>query len=254
MRFACVALCLLGAAPAYARRRVTTFEPTDLSEQEPGKLELDLQTGATWHDGSPAHRISAPDFELNLGLMRQVELDLDGAFFVPVGAPGALHADDLWTSLKVGIATIRDQEEPTQRLSVGMQLGPRLPFQQDSRGLGYSALFLAGYTRRGSTVAVNAGFTAETEDRSVARHAMHADLGLDLNMALNGKQTWALLGELGGSMFVTRDPHDVHATVGVQSSAWAFADLSLVAYGGPLAGTDRAAILLGFNPHFRVWR
>jgi len=71
-------LVLFVAAPALARPHVRRhFEPTDLELEEPGTTELDLEIGHM--RGQDAARVITPDFEVDLGLAKWLEIDVDGA-------------------------------------------------------------------------------------------------------------------------------------------------------------------------------
>src|SRR5262245_54134282 len=71
-----VALVLLAAATARAAPVRRVFEPSDMEFEEPGMAELDMEFGLV--RGETAYRVSAPDFELDLGLTPNVEFDVDG--------------------------------------------------------------------------------------------------------------------------------------------------------------------------------
>jgi hypothetical protein len=91
------------AARAHAAAR-PRFEPTDLEWEETGIAELDLQFGPV--RGQGPWRIVVPDFELDLGLLPWLEIDLDGAYAVegPDNGPFSLdHSapDALWPSVKL---------------------------------------------------------------------------------------------------------------------------------------------------------
>src|SRR4051794_40778772 len=145
---------LLAAAPLAARgasrRSRPLFEPTDLELEDPGTVEVDLQLGYVQSSG-PA-RLVIPDLELDIGLARSLELDVDasyavirpdrGQFALDQGAP-----DSLWAALKIGLLSVDGADGG---LALGLQLGPKLPVAPGSHGVGGEALALLGL-RRGDT-------------------------------------------------------------------------------------------------------
>src|SRR5436190_20858536 len=77
---------------AHAARHVRPiFEPTDLELEDPGTMEADLQLGFV--RGKDAGRVVIPDVELDLGLTRVVELDLDGAYAIEGPQSGSFSFD-----------------------------------------------------------------------------------------------------------------------------------------------------------------
>src|SRR5262245_30200311 len=98
MRLIACAILLAGVT-AWARKR-PRFEPTDLDLENSGVLELDMQFGAV--RGQDVGRVVVPDFEIDLGILSFIELDIDGAFAVEA-SPGGPLFDPLWTSVKVGL-------------------------------------------------------------------------------------------------------------------------------------------------------
>lgn len=102
LRWALAAL-LVGAGGAEASNRRPRFEPTDLSLASAGELSADLELGLT-SDPTGLTAVT-PDFELNLGLSEDAELDVDGAVTLKDwGAAGpSVVPDNLWVSLKWGL-------------------------------------------------------------------------------------------------------------------------------------------------------
>ena len=62
------------------------FEPTDLEWEETGVFEVDLEFGAIRSPGP--WRFVIPDFELDFGILHNVELDLDGGYAIEGPAAG----------------------------------------------------------------------------------------------------------------------------------------------------------------------
>src|SRR5438552_2278800 len=85
---------------AQARRGVRPlFEPTDLELEDPGVSEVDLQVGVI--RGQGPWRLVVPDFEIDLGILRNLELDVDGAYALEAPGPGSFKfenaaPDNLW--------------------------------------------------------------------------------------------------------------------------------------------------------------
>ena len=130
MRAAKAALLFIIIIPALAHaNRHPQFEPTDLELEDPGTMELDLQFGFV--KGTDAHRLVLPDFEFDLGLLENLELDVDGTYSIagqPDGKPIFLdHSapDNLWVSAKVGLYDGRDDAK--HAWAFGLQVGPKLP-------------------------------------------------------------------------------------------------------------------------------
>ena len=80
-----------------------------------------MQTGFV--RGNEAGRLVIPDIELDIGLARNLEVDLDGAYAIEgrKGSFGLDHAapDSLWVSLKTGVEL--------WDVGLGLQLGPKFP-------------------------------------------------------------------------------------------------------------------------------
>lgn len=69
--------CLAMNVEARSVRRM--FEPTDLEWEAPGESEMDVQLGLI--RGPDSYRLTVPDFEVDVGLTRQIELDFgEGSF------------------------------------------------------------------------------------------------------------------------------------------------------------------------------
>src|SRR5450432_1158248 len=81
------------ARPAQARRGVRPlFEPTDLELEDPAVVEVDLQAGLVRSQGP--WRLVVPDLELDVGLLRWLEFDLDAAYALNESPPGSFKFDD----------------------------------------------------------------------------------------------------------------------------------------------------------------
>jgi hypothetical protein len=251
------ALALTAFLPATARARAIRplFEPTDLELEDPGVTEIDLQIGAVRSQGP--WRAVLPDFELDLGLLPYLELDLDGAYAIEGPSTGPFsfdHAapDSLWPSIKLGLYDRHDQE--THRgFAIGVQAGPKLPTAAGAHGVGAEGLLLFG----GSTPVVRAvlnlgGFVDPAVDATSDR-PVGIETGLDLELHVDPRDRFYLTGELSSVHFLSSDPDQLLVTAGFSWSATQALDLSLVGLWGFLAGSDRYGLLLGVSPKLRLF-
>jgi hypothetical protein len=199
-------------------------------------------------------RIVVPDFELDLGLLPWLELDLDGAYAVegPQTGPFSLdHAapDSLWPCAKVGLYGFHD-DDTKSGAGLGLQVGPKLP-TGPQRGLGVEALVLLGGVRGAVTAALNFGAFLDPAPDAVSRRPRGLEVGIDLELAPN--DLISLTGELAAVHFTSTDPDQLQASVGAVWAANANLDLSLTGLLGTLSGGDRYGILLGVSPKVRLF-
>lgn len=242
-------------ARAAGRRVRPLFEPTDLELEEAGTVEADLQTG--WVRGSDADRLVIPDLEIDLGLLPNLEIDLDGAYAIagPDGGGWGLdHAapDSLWAALKLGIASV-DWPDQAAGVGLGVQIGPKFPVAPGTHGLGFEAVLLAGARRGRWHVALNLGGFADPGAEGGGERPRGLEAGLDFDLDLDAAGIWSLTGELGGVAFVSSDPHQLVATAGIAWSVRPDLDLSLTGLWGFLDGGDRAGLILGLSPKISLW-
>lgn len=229
------------------------FEPTDLELEDPGVTELDVQVGPTRGNRDTGNRLLVPDFEFDLGLLSNVELDLDGAFSINrYDRPTrSVSGDPLWPAMKLGLYDSRDDSSP-RAVAVGLQLGPRIA-TIGARGVGYEALGLAGFTDHGRQVVLNAGGIIDPGDQITRGQAKSVVGGVDISVDLDSASTWSLLGEIAGAHYVSSDPDEFSTTVGIQWSVTPSLDLSTVVLAGFLPGGDRAALFFGASPKIALW-
>jgi hypothetical protein len=238
-------LAVPAAATAGPRAR---FEPTDLELEDPGVLDVDAQLGTfPLRAGDAPRRDLVLDWELDLGLAPNVELDVDGATSWYGPSPRHRGFDPIWVSSKLGLYAARD-ERARRALEIGLQIGPRIPLEHPE-GIGYAALALLGGTLGASTLVLDAGVTADPRSAGLPR-AVAIQVGLDLVHVLS--PDWSLLGELAHQRFLTRDPHQLEATVGLAHTTDTL-DVSLIGFVGVLAPGDRFGLLLGFSPKLRLF-
>jgi hypothetical protein len=241
------------ATPAHAAKH-PRFEPTDLELERPGTLELDTQFGVV--RGQDPYRLVMPDFEIDLGIFANVELDLDGAYAIegnPPDGPTLLDhqaPDNLWASVKVGLVDWRDAA--TQRAwAIGVQVGPKLPLAADNHGVGVEGLALLGHAAGPVHLVLDLGALADPHVGTAAR-PVGVEGGIDAELEIV-QNAWSLLGELGGIHYVSADSDQLAATAGLQYSPIPRLDLSLVAMVGLAPGSDTFGVLFGVSPKLAVW-
>ena len=252
MRVIAIAVvCVAGVAHAAKHPR---FEPTDLELENPGTLELDLQLGAI--RGPDASRIVVPDFEIDLGILPNLELGLDGAFGVegvPSGTPRFLdHAarENLWASLKIGVLDHRDASGDA--IAVGFQIGPKLPVAPDAHGIGVEGVALVGRMAGRLHLVGQIGALVDPRTGTMAR-PYGIEGGIDLELDLDARGTWTVLGELGAIWYGSPDASQLATTAGIQYALTPKVDVSVVGMVGVLAGSDPYGILLGISPKLALW-
>ena len=247
---------LLGApGVGHARAIRPLFEPTDLEMEETGVVEVDLQFGAIRSQGP--WRVVVPDFELDVGLLRWLELDLDGAYAVEGPSTGPFrfdHAapDSLWPSLKLGIVGVFD-EDVGQSWALGSQIGPKIPVAPGSHGIGVEGLVLIGYMVGPLHTVTNLGAFVDPSPDATSGRPIGLEAGLDLEFELGKSNRYSLIGELSGVRFVSDDPHQLLATAGFKWAPLPGLELSLIGLWGFLAGSDRYGVLLGVSPKFHLF-
>ncbi len=253
-------LVLIAALPAVALgagRPQPRFEPTDLELEDPGVLDVDLQIGPA--KGQGAWRLVVPDFEIDLGLRPNVELDLDGAWAWEgaTSGPGSTlfdHTapDNLWPSVKLGLFDRHDEEAHTA-WALGVQVGPKLPVAPGTSGVGVEGLALSGRAVGRTHLVLNLGALVDPDNAGSGRPA-GIEAGLDIDIDLDAQGTFSFSGELGGVYYLSSDPHQGAATAGVTWAVTDHMDLSVVALVGVLSGSDTFALFFGFSPKVTLWK
>lgn len=249
-----VVLCTaLTVRIASARPTRPRFEPTDLALEDPGVTELDLQVGATRGDGDAGNRLLLPDFELDLGLLPNVELDLDGAFSIDGYDTAArrVSGEPLWTAMKLGLYDSRDGGG-AHTVALGLQLGPRIP-TIGARGVGYAALGLVGVGDHRTHLALNFGGIVDPGPQVTEGQSKSVVAGIDLDVDLDARGAWSLVGGLAAGHYLSADPDELASTVGVAWSVTPMLDLSTIVLTGFLPGSDRVAVLFGASPKIALW-
>lgn len=251
MRSALVLALVLAPLVAHAVPR-PRFEPTDLELEDPGTMEIDLQFGPA--DGQSAWRMVVPDFEIDLGVLPELELDLDGAWAWEGGASSNFFdhtsPDNLWLSIKYGVADWRNPEA-NSAWALGVQVGPKLPTAPGTSGVGVEGLVLLGRFIDRTHLVLNAGGFVDPDAGSGRPRAVEG--GLDLDLDLDAEGTFSVSAELGGTYYFSSDPHEASATAGINWQATPMLQLSVVALVGLASGSDHFAVFFGISPKFRLW-
>jgi hypothetical protein len=252
-----LAVCASGSGKmAFARSLRPIFEPTDLEMEETGVVEVDLQFGAIRSRGP--WRLVVPDFELDVGLLPWLELDLDGAYAVegPATGPFAFdHAapDSLWPCLKLGFLDAND-EAADDTWSLGGQIGPKIPTTSGAHGVGVETLVLVGYAWKHLHTVLNLGAFVDPAPDAASGRPIGIEGGIDFELEVGAGERWALLAEVSGVRFLSDDPQQLLATAGAKWAATPWLDVSLVGLWGFLAGSDRYGALLGFSPKLHLFQ
>lgn len=251
--FLLLSAVLLHASTASARPTRPRFEPTDLELEEPGTAEIDVQVGPSLGTGQSGNRLILPDFELDVGLWPDVELDIDGAFSVDRfdQRTRAVSGEALWLATKLGLFDSRDVAQRTA-IAAGLQLGPRIP-TIDNRGIGYGVLGLLGVATGPAHLALNVGGMIDPGKQITSGQTKGLVAGADLDLDLDARGAWSLVSELAVAHYVSADPDELTATVGASFSALPLLELSAITLVGFLPGQDRLALLLGVSPKIALW-
>jgi hypothetical protein len=257
-----VALFVAGGGRAGARGLRPFFEPTDLELEQPGVVEADLQVGAIRGQGPGPWRAVIPDLELDVGLLRNLELDLDAAYAIegPDMGPFSFdHAapDNLWPSAKIGIVDFADDGKGggwVDAWGIGTQIGPKLPVAPGAHGIGAEGLLLVGYAVKRTHLVLNLGGFYDPHPDATSVRPVAAEAGLDLDQDLDKEGHFSIKGELSAVHFRQGYSDQLAATLGLAWSPVDAFELSLSGLWGFLAGGDRYGALLGISPKIRFFR
>lgn len=218
-------------------------------------LEVDLQFGLI--RGRGPYILELPDFEVDLGLTRAIELDLDGAMALQ-DAPGEsfsfdqTNPDNLWLAVKAPVFDIRDPDAGWG-VGFGFQIGPKLPVAPQAEGVGGEGLALIGLTVGPTQVVFNMGGLIDPGAGAAGR-PQAVEGGVDFAHALDSQGRWSATAEVGGVHFFTSDPDQLSMTAGLAFDPTPNFEVSLVGLVGVLNGSDRYGALLGISPKLRLWR
>jgi hypothetical protein len=242
------AICL--AASASARSHRPHFEPTDLELEDSGTAEFDLQLGPAF--GANGNRLIIPDFEFDLGILPNVEVEVDATLAIDGydSTHPHLHGEAIWTAAKLGLFDSGDSAG--RRIAAGLQLGPRLP-TVGTKGIGYAGLALVGFAWRGIHLAGNAGGIIDPGPQITSGQATSLVAGVGLDLDLDQRNLWSLLSNVATSYYLSPDPNELTVSCGAAYNVTPSLELSLIALVGLLPGGDRAAILFGVSPKVALW-
>lgn len=251
-------LAAMGPRVAVARRGVRPhFEPTDLELEEPGMIELDAQAGLV--RGPAAGRLVAPDFEVDIGVTRNLEIDVDGAYAVEASEPDTPRLDtwapdSLWICGKLGLFDWADEGSAPEALdawAVGTQVGPKLPVVPGSHGLGIEALVLLGHVMGKAHFALNVGGFTDPHPAASAGRPVGFEAGVDFDRDLDAGGRFQVVAQLAGVRFASHDPNQLVATAGLGWAVTPATQLGVTGLWGFLAGNDRYGALVGFSQKMR---
>jgi len=220
----------------------------------PGTAEFDVQFGAMKSDTA---RLVVPDVEVDLGLFPEVELDIDGAYAIEGPDDGRFAfdhpaPDNIWVAAKLGLYDSRKEGE-TSAWALGAQLGPKFPTARDLHGVGYEGLLLLGRVWDDSHFVVNIGGLLDPGPEIGRNRTLGIEGGIDTEFDL-GRWGLSVTGELGGVRYFSSDPHELHATAGLNWGVNDMLDLSIVGLGGFLPGGYHEGVLLGISPKVKLWQ
>jgi hypothetical protein len=218
-------------------------------------IDFDFQVGLI--RGPDSWRVVDPDFELDFGVSRNLELDLDGTYSIvgsrdsPFAHPRALP-DALWASAKIGLF---DWVNPDTKgaWAVGVQLGPKFPIAPGNRGLGAEGLVLWGYSANPYQLVLNSGMRVDPRPSENASRPVGIEIGLDVRILLDQRQIYALTGELAAVQYLSDAPHELLSTLGLSVSPSRYLDLSVTSMVGWFAGSDRYGLHLGMSPKIAIF-
>ncbi len=179
---------LLFAVPAEAKHRGFRYFPQDLDMEAPGTGELSLRSGFTRH-GAPA--LAAPDLEIDLGLLRRLELGVDGQWGVNNAGDDWAATDQMWLSFK---HLLYDERLGSTAFALGVQHGPRVAATPTSKGLGYEALAMVGVRREAWQALVSLGCGLDPHDTALGLRPWVVMGSVDLDWSLS--DTWSLEAQL----------------------------------------------------------
>ena len=236
---ACAAL--LAAAPASARPLRPRFEPDDMELERPGVVEANLQFGFIQSRGP--YRLVLPDVEMDIGMLRNVELDLDWTYALEQPFDHSA-GDNVWLSAKIGILDVPDG--PRSSWALGVQLGPRFGAAPGARGIGFEGLFLVARQRGRLHVVLTTGVLVDPAINDAYR-PIALEAGVDLAVDLDRRGVWSLIGDAAAVYFVSIDPHQIALTAGPSWQPRPSLSVSVTGLVGFLAGGDVWGVLVGYS-------
>jgi hypothetical protein len=231
------------------------FEPTDLELEEPGTLDLDFQYGIV--KGSDGPRLVTPDFELDLGITKNFELDVDAAYGIvrPTvfsNAKTTTFVDNIWISTKLGLWSTRNLKARSS-WGIGLQAGPKIPLAPGAHGIGYEALLLVARNIQRSQIVLNAGGLIDPGPHITGKRPIGAELGLDYVQGIDKDSKYQFISDIGTVLYFTGDPAQLVFTAGFQYEPFDELDLNVVGLLGAPPASDQYGVLFGVSPKFHLW-
>ena len=240
-----VAVLALAPAHADAARRRATFFPKDLDMEQPGDAELDTRIGIL-HTADNSTLVS-PDFALDLGIDRRLELDLDGQAGVDWATGNWLAQDQLWFSTK---HLLWDSHGKDNALAFGLQQGPRFAVMPNTWGFGYQALGLLGIRATHWQGVLSLGGFVDPMEINTFQRPIGVLGGIDWSFDLN--DDWDIAPSLAFTLHGEGNL-DTVATVDLEVDLGAFGS----ARAGVIAGwQDSGRVIgmeLGYAPRVNLW-
>lgn len=245
----CALATWLATAPAQARRLYRArFEVDTLEVEKPGFFAFDAQLGAAYGDGDDGSRLIVPDFELDVGITKWLELDIDSGYHYRklgqesrewVGAP-------IWTALRFDLYSVKD-DATGRTFGVGAQIGPRLPNLRNVGGVGAAGLVLVGGGNKSINVVGNFGLTADKQQ------ALAFNYGVGLAYTLDEASKLAVVGQIAGAYYFQRDADQLLVLAGVQRSLNEDLEIQILLLTGPIYDGDRIGVLIGTTYRNGLW-
>lgn len=240
-------------ASADGMRRL--FEPTDLGIEAPGTVEVDLQAGIV--RGGDPYRLEVPDFEVDLGLLPWLEIDLDGALAFEDSDNNTftfdkLKPDNLWLAAKFPLVDIDDMTAG-YGLGFGLQVGPKLPVAPGAAGVGFEGLLLVGLIDGPTQLALNLGGLVDPGDPDSGGRPHGFEGGIDLAHPLDAGGHWNGLGQVGWTALLDGGDDQFTVSAGLAYNPSDSLEVSLMLLGGTFSGGERIGLLFGVAPTFDLW-
>ena len=195
------------------------------------------------------------DAEIDLGITRRVELDVETAVRVdgPASRPQQYDAaafDHLWLATKLRLLELTSGSDVW---AFGAQLGPKLPAAPGAKGAGFETILVAEWTRGGTHAFGNLGAFVDP-GRQVARDRPTAiEWGVTIDQDLDERNEFSILAALGSVHAFSRDPDQTAVTAGLAWMPFQSLTFSALVFGG-IEGTDAGGVMLGVVPRIPLWQ
>ncbi len=218
--------------------------------EDPGTVEVDVQLG--WQRDGQGEGVYVPDFEVDVGLLDDLELDVDSAFSLQGRPPSSPTLDILWTSFKVGLYDWEDTDRGLA-FAIGVQIGPRFSIHGDVDGPGAGGLILVGGVIKRLHFAVSGGIAHDAAVPGLPRSTAILG-GLDASLDLDAKGRFDLTGQLFVGHHLTGEPTDYGGTFGAEYNPTRWLTVSVSGMIGEVNGGFACGAFVGVSPKFRLWK